>query len=120
MKMKLALASSMLAGALAFATALPALACPGEDSEKSAKNEAKPAAPVPATATTAAFRVTGMHCAGCEDHVREALNKVDGVYKVDVKMADKRVIVSFDKAKVTAETIAKTISDAGYKAAAEV
>jgi len=75
---------------------------------------------VPASAITASFRVTGMHCAGCEDHVREALNKLDGVYKVDVKMSDKRVTVAFDKTKVSAEAITKAMNDAGFQANAEV
>jgi copper chaperone CopZ len=117
MKIKLALASSLLGTALVFSSAL---ACPEHDKQKSSQNEAKPAAPVPASAVVAAFKVTGMHCEGCEEHVREALNKVDGIYKVDVKMADKRVIVSFDKAKVSADAIAKVLTDAGYKASAEV
>jgi copper chaperone len=117
MKIKLVLAASVIAGALSFGTAM---ACPGHEGEKSAKNEAKPAEAVPANATTAAFRVTGMHCADCKSHVEEALNKMNGVYKVEVKMADKRVVVAFDKAKVSAEAIAKAISDAGYPASAEV
>lgn len=96
-----------------------AVACPGNESEKTAKNDSK-AAPVPASAVTAAFRVTGMHCAGCEDHVREALNKLNGIYKVDVKMADKRVIVAFDKSKVTPEAISKAMTEAGFQASAEV
>jgi len=114
-KMKIALASSALTLAL-FGSAL---ACPGHDDEKTVKNETKDVA-VPASAITASFRVSGMHCAGCEDHVREALNKLNGIYKVDVKMADKRVVVAFDKSKVTAEAIAKAISSAGFQATAEV
>jgi copper chaperone CopZ len=115
MKMKLALASSVLA----FALAGSALACPGHENEKTVKNEAKDVA-VPANAVTASFRVNGMHCAGCESGVKEALNKLNGIYKVDVKMADKRVIVAFDKSKVTPDAIAKAIAAAGFEATAEV
>ncbi len=113
-KIRLAVVASALAFAMVGGSAL---ACPSRDSEKA---EAKADKPVPAGAAVAAFRVNGMHCAGCEDHVREALNKVDGIYKVDVKMADKRVVVRFDKAKVSADKIAKAITDAGFQASAEV
>jgi copper chaperone CopZ len=112
---KLALASSVLAGVLSFASL--AVACPDHDKEATAQTEDK--GPAPAHLTTTAFHVNGMHCEGCGDHIREALNKVKGVYKVDVKMADHRVIVSFDADKLSAEKVAKLISDAGYTAAAE-
>jgi P-type Cu+ transporter len=114
-KIKLAFASSLLA--VGLFTAAPAAACPGK--EKTAKAEEKPAAPA-AQVTTAVFRVEGMHCAGCGDHVKDALAKASGVMKVEVKTADKKVVVSFDSAKITAEKIAKMISDAGYPASAEV
>ena len=114
-KLKLAFASSVLAvGLLAYT---PASACDGK--EKAAKAEQKQAAPAGQVAT-ATFRVDGMHCAGCGDHVKEALAKASGVMKVEVKTADKRVVVSFDAAKINAEKIAKIITEAGYPAAAEV
>jgi len=117
-KIKLALASSLLsfglAGALSFSTAL---ACDHDKKEKTAETDVKP---MPAHLATAAFRVTGMHCEGCADKVQTALNKVKGIYKVDVKVADHRVVVSFDSDKLTAEKVAKLITDAGYAAAAEV
>jgi copper chaperone len=111
----LALASSMLALGLAFAS--PAVACPGK--EKTAKSEPAKEAPA-AQVATASFRVEGMHCGGCGDKIKEALAKAPGVMKIEVKTADKRVVVSFDKAQITAEKISKLISEAGYPAAAEV
>ena len=36
-----------------------------------------------------------------------------------MKLADKRIVVDFDGAKITAEKIAKIISELGYKASAE-
>jgi copper chaperone CopZ len=111
-KLKLILASSLFAGALTVSTAV---ACPGK--EKTAKAEEN--VPAPATATVAMFRVDGMHCDGCGDNIKTALTKAGGVYKVEVKAADKRVVVTFDKTKITAEKIAKVISEAGYPASAE-
>jgi copper chaperone CopZ len=111
-KLKLIFASSLLLGVL---TVAPAVACPGK--EKVAKTEEK-AAPSGAV-TTAMFRVDGMHCGGCGDNIKSALAKAGGVHKVEVNAADKRVTVTFDKDKITAEKIAKLISDAGYPARAE-
>jgi copper chaperone CopZ len=116
-RFKLAFVTSALALALGVGSAA---ACPGNASEKSAKADAKSATPVPASAVTASFRVVGMHCAECKSHVEEALNKLNGIYKVDVKMADKRVTVAFDKSKVTPEAITKAMNDAGFQASAEV
>src|SRR5688500_2285090 len=113
--LKLAFASSVLAVGL-FSIS-PAVACEGK--EKSAKAEQKQGAPAVQVAI-ATFRVDGMHCGGCGDHVKEALAKASGVVKVEVKTADKRVVVSFDAAKISAEKIAKIITEAGYPASAEV
>jgi copper chaperone CopZ len=115
-KLKLAFASSVLAvGLFSFS---PAVACEGKDKTAKAA-DSKPAAPVGAV-TTAVFRVDGMHCGGCGDKIKDALAKTQGVQKVEVKTADKRVVVSFDSAKTNAEKIAKIISEAGYPASAEV
>ncbi len=115
--LKLALVSSLLA--LGLVSLSPAVAGACEGHEKSAKVEQKAGAPTGQVAT-ATFRVDGMHCSGCTEKVQAALAKVDGIVKVDVKLADKRVVVSFDSAKISAEKIAKLISDAGYPATAEV
>ena len=115
-KIKLALASSLLASMFSFSAAL---ACPDHETKDKAES-AEVKGPAPAHLVTASFHVDGMHCSGCADHVKEALNKVNGVYKVDVKVADHRVVVSFDGDKLTAEKVAKAITEAGYAAAAEV
>lgn len=113
-KLKLMFGSSLLALALLVGGAAPAVACPGK--EKTAKAEEK----VPAVAvSTAMFRVEGMHCGGCGDNIKSALAKAGGVHKVEVSAADKRVTVTFDKAKISAEKIAQIISDAGFPAKAE-
>ena len=118
-KISLALAYAFVSGALAFGLGVaPASACPGKDKAQTAKAEPK-ADVVPASATTAVFKVDGMHCGGCGDNIKSALAKAGGVYKVDVKSADKRVTVSFDSTKISADKIAKIISEAGYPASAE-
>jgi copper chaperone CopZ len=113
-KIALTVASSALAFGLAVA---PASACPGKEKAQTAKTE--PQKDVPATATTAVFKVEGMHCGGCGDNIKTALAKSSGIYKIDVKSTDKRVTVSFDATKISAEKIAKIISEAGFPASAE-
>jgi copper chaperone CopZ len=114
--LRIGLAVAIVASALGLGMSA-ALACSDKSDQANATTKQTP---VPASATTAAFRVDGMMCAGCEGNLRTALNKLNGIYKVDVKMADKRVVVAFDKSKVTSESIAKAIVDAGFKASAEV
>lgn len=112
---------SKLFSVLAAAFLSLGLAAPSADACEGHKGKDAPAAKAqPAQKpATASFKVDGMHCGGCGDKVKAALIKQDGVTKVDVKVADKRVVVDFDAAKISAEKIAKIISDLGYKAAAE-
>src|SRR6478672_2681753 len=68
---------------------------------------------------SATFKVDGMHCEGCSDKVKTALNGTAGVVQVDIKLADHTVAVQYDATKLSPEKIAKIISDLGYKAAAQ-
>jgi copper chaperone CopZ len=109
------LLSLFFAVAMATLLALPtAAACDGDAKKEEPKNQA-PAAQL----KTASFKVNGMHCQGCGDKIRAALAKTEGVHKVDVKSADKRVVVDYDAKKLSPEKIAKIISDLGYPANAE-
>ena len=104
--------------ALALATVLavpPAAACDGDHKDEPSQKQA-PAAQL----KTASFRVNGMHCQGCSDKIKSALAKTGGIHKVEVKQADKKVIVTFDKDKISADKIAKMITEIGYPASAEV
>lgn len=90
-------------------------ACTGKASAQSAsadkmtKSEAKFA--------TAQFSVKGMTCGGCEHSVTAALNKVDGVVKVEeVSHVSGKAVVDYDPAKCNAESLAKVISDKGFAA----
>ena len=107
-RFRLAVLARVLALALAGASTL---ACPGHG------DLVKVDSPLPANAVTATFRVIGMHCAGCEERVQNALHRMNGIYKVDVKLADSRVVVSFDRATVSADAIAGAIAAAGFQAA---
>lgn len=106
--------SALAAAALSFTVALPAaIACQGQGDAAAPKKTA----PVK-KAATASFKVA-MHCGGCGDKIKTALYKEDGVVKVDVKTADKRIVVDYDATKLSADRIAKLIKAAGYDAKPE-
>jgi copper chaperone CopZ len=61
--------------------------------------------------------VTGMTCGGCENAVRRALSRVDGVTDTLASHRDNRVVVTFDPAKTDRGAIARAIENAGYAVA---
>ncbi len=112
---------SALAAALLLSTSglSVALACDGHDKDKDKTSASEKKAPAPAHVATASFKVEGMHCDGCADKVRSGLATKAGIVKVEVSVANKRVIVQYDADKLDVAKVAKLISDLGYKAAAE-
>jgi copper chaperone len=65
-------------------------------------------------AETLNLHVTGMTCGGCEDAVKRALTRLDGVADVVASHAEQRVTVMFDPGRVTPSAIAEKISVLGY------
>jgi copper chaperone len=59
--------------------------------------------------------VTGMTCGGCENAVKRALARLDGVNAVTASHADDRVVVDYDSAKVDRAAIGDAIHKAGYE-----
>ncbi len=103
------------AAALATVVALPPAAACDHDQKDEPSQKQAPAAQL----KTASFKVNGMHCQGCGEKIKSTLAKTTGIHKVDVKQADKRIVVDYDAKKITPEKIAKIISDLGYPASAE-
>ena len=103
------------AAAMATLLALPAASACDKEHKKEEPKKQQPAAEL----KTASFKVNGMHCQGCGDKIKSALAKTEGVHKVDIKTADKRVVVDYDAKKLSPEKIAKIISELGYPANAE-
>ncbi len=71
---------------------------------------------VPAWASpkTVTLNVSGMTCPACPITVKKALEKVQGVSKVDVRFEKKQVLVTFDDAKTTTDALVKATTNAGY------
>jgi len=72
-----------------------------------------------AATKTVTLNVPGMTCPTCPITVKKALNKVQGVSKVDVNYEKKQAVVTFDDAKTDTKTLVKATTDAGYSSTPE-
>ena len=59
----------------------------------------------------AILHIDGMTCGSCATAVKQVLKKVDGVKDARVSYEEKKAVVTYDAAKVTAERIAGTVSE---------
>ena len=64
------------------------------------------------------YKVTGMMCAHCENHVKEALEAIDGIEEANASCLYDSVTVKM-RGKVPEETIKEAIEKAGYKLEAD-
>lgn len=69
-----------------------------------------------ATAAIDEYAIEGMTCEGCVAAVTAALERVPGVYLVQVSLPQKRAIVVADRQQATADEIAAAVAHAGYQA----
>lgn len=58
--------------------------------------------------------VEGMSCGHCVNHVKEALNELNGITSVDVNLADRTAIIEAS-VDVKDEDIKFALDDAGYE-----
>lgn len=65
---------------------------------------------------TVVIEVDGMTCAGCEPHINETLNGLNGVSLSEASYQNKNVKVVFNPKQITLEQIKKAIDEIGYKA----
>lgn len=64
------------------------------------------------------IKVDGMTCGGCENSVKTALERLDGVQVLEASHADGSVEVLFDPERVDRAALAGAIEEAGYDVAA--
>src|SRR5437667_9993152 len=67
-----------------------------------------------AATKTVTLNVPGMTCPACPITIKKALNKVQGVSKVDVNYEKKQAVVNFDDTKTDTEALVKATTNAGY------
>ncbi|MBB3140307.1 mercury resistance system periplasmic binding protein MerP [Halomonas organivorans] len=70
--------------------------------------------PALAALQTMTLSVPGMTCAACPITVKAALNKVDGVARVDVSYPDREAVVTFDDTRTSVEALIEATTNAGY------
>jgi len=61
------------------------------------------------------FDVKGMTCASCEEHVKHAVNVLDGIVNVEASFETGNAEVKFDDTKTSKDEIVKAIDATGYK-----
>lgn len=66
-------------------------------------------------ATEKTVEVRGMDCTGCENRVKTALTRLEGVIKADADHKEGRVGIRFDPQRITEEEIKERITAAGYE-----
>ena len=64
---------------------------------------------------TTEFKISGMTCASCEEHVNHEVNKLNGIVNSKESYENGNAIVEFDKTKTNETEIEKAINSTGYK-----
>jgi copper chaperone CopZ len=64
---------------------------------------------------TTEFKISGMTCASCEEHVNHEVNKLNGIVNSKASYKNGNAIIEFDKTKTNEVEIEKAINSTGYK-----
>lgn len=64
---------------------------------------------------TTEFKISGMTCASCEEHVNHEVNKLNGIISSKASYENRNAIIEFDKTKTNETEIEKAINSTGYK-----
>ncbi len=64
---------------------------------------------------TTEFKIKGMTCASCEEHVKHEVNKLNGIVSSQISYENGNAIIEFDQTKTKELEIEKSINSTGYK-----
>ena len=64
---------------------------------------------------TTEFKISGMTCASCEEHVNHEVNKLMGIVNSKASYENGNAIIEFDRTKTNEAQIEKAINSTGYK-----
>tara|TARA_R110000850_G_scaffold3773_4_gene17495 strand:+ start:987 stop:1586 length:600 start_codon:yes stop_codon:yes gene_type:complete len=64
---------------------------------------------------TTEFKISGMTCASCEEHVNHEVNKLNGIVNSKASYENGNAIIEFDRTKTNEAQIEKAINSTGYK-----
>ena len=60
------------------------------------------------------IKVEGMHCSGCENRVKNALEQIEGIEKVKASHEDGEVVIKISH-EVSMEEVKEAIEDLGFE-----
>jgi mercuric ion transport protein len=63
----------------------------------------------------AIFKIKGMTCESCTQHVNNEISKLTGIISCQTSYANANSIVKFDNSKISVDSIAAAINGTGYK-----
>jgi len=61
------------------------------------------------------FKISGMTCASCEEHLNHEVNKLNGIVNSKASYENGNAIIEFDKSETNETEIEKAINSTGYK-----
>ena len=61
------------------------------------------------------FKISGMTCASCENHVNHEVNKLSGIVNIKASYENGNAIIEFDKTKTNEAEIERAINSTGYE-----
>jgi copper chaperone CopZ len=64
---------------------------------------------------TIEFKISGMTCASCEEHVNHEVNKLNGIVNSKTSYENGNAIIEFDRTKTNETEIEKAINSTGYR-----
>jgi len=64
---------------------------------------------------TTEFKISGMTCASCEEHVNHEVNKLNGIINSKASYEHGSAIIEFDKTRTNETEIEEAINSTGYK-----
>jgi mercuric ion transport protein len=73
----------------------------------------------PSDIKTIEFKISGMTCASCAEHVNHEVNKLSGVVSSNASYENGNAIIEFDRTKSTETEIENVINSTGYKVTAK-
>ena len=83
---------------------------------KPTDNKAQTANTTQQEGKTLQLKITGMTCAGCSNHISNALKEVDGIIEHKVEYPGDLATIQYDPKKTNPDAIIKVIEQTGYKA----
>ena len=64
---------------------------------------------------TTEFKISGMTCSSCEEHVNHAVNELDGIISVESSYNNGNSKIAYDPNRISEEAIKAAIATTGYK-----